>query len=91
MFYELIQIKGERGGADKAEDMAWLLDMGANGISSDRPGRPRKVAADKQRPLPTAFPRRRDPGIGGPPTTSASRHEAGQVFAKTFSLSRLVQ
>ncbi|MBV8923146.1 MAG: glycerophosphodiester phosphodiesterase [Bradyrhizobium sp.] len=41
---------------NKPEDMARLIDMGVDGIISDRPDLLRRVAADKGLPLPVAFP-----------------------------------
>jgi glycerophosphoryl diester phosphodiesterase len=41
---------------NKPEDMARLIDIGVDGIISDRPDLLRKVAADKGIALPAAFP-----------------------------------
>ena len=41
---------------NKGEDMARLIDMGVDGIISDRPDLLRKAAADKGIALPAAFP-----------------------------------
>jgi len=41
---------------NKPEDMARLIDMGVDGIISDRPDLLRKAAADKGMTLPAAFP-----------------------------------
>ena len=41
---------------NKPEDMARLIDMGVDGIISDRPDLLRQAAADKGMTLPAAFP-----------------------------------
>jgi glycerophosphoryl diester phosphodiesterase len=42
--------------ANQPEDMARLIDMGADGVISDRPDLLRKVAAEKGIALPAGFP-----------------------------------
>jgi glycerophosphoryl diester phosphodiesterase len=42
--------------ANQEADMARLIEMGVDGIISDRPDRLRKVAGEKGIALPAAFP-----------------------------------